>query len=117
LLELVPIAHHERHPPQVVALALGRHVAEHRHLAAGGVEQAGEHLQRRRLARAVRAEEADDLARLDLERDAVDGADIAPPPPDETAQRRAQSSLALGDAEDLRQAGDVHDPGHARSIR
>ena len=44
-------------------------MAEHPRLARGRVEQPGEHLQRRRLAGAVRAEEADDLAGPDLERD------------------------------------------------
>ena len=64
-LELVAVAHHERHPAQVLALAPRRDVAEHAALAGGRVEQAGEHLQRRRLAGAVRAEEADHLAGVD----------------------------------------------------
>ena len=66
-LELVAVAHHERDPAEEVALALRGDVAEHARLAGGRVEQPGEHLQRRRLAGAVRAEEADDLSLADLE--------------------------------------------------
>ena len=46
-------------------------------LTGGRRQQRGEHQHRRRLAGAVRAQEAVDLARRDLEVDAVDGADAA----------------------------------------
>ena len=48
-----------------------------RRLAAGRGEQRREHPQRRRLAGAVRAEEAEDLAGRDREVDAADGLDRA----------------------------------------
>ena len=47
--------------------------------AAVGRQQRGQHAERRRLAGAVRPEQAEDLARLDRERDAVDGGDLAEP--------------------------------------
>ena len=46
-------------------------MAEHARFAAGGIEQAGEHLERGGFARAVRAEEADEFAGFDLEADVV----------------------------------------------
>ena len=46
-------------------------------LARGRRQQAGQHLHRRGLAAAVRAEEAEDLAALDREADAVDGGEVA----------------------------------------
>ena len=76
-LELVAVAHHERDPAEEVALALRGHVAEHARLAGGRVEEPGEHLQRRRLAGAVRAEEADDLSRPISNEIVVDRADLA----------------------------------------
>jgi hypothetical protein len=50
---------------------------EHAPHAAAGANQAGQHAQRGRLARAVGTEEADDLAGSDLERHVVDGGDAA----------------------------------------
>ena len=47
--------------------------AEHAHFAAGDVGQAEHHQDGRRLARAVRAEETENLAAPDGERDVVDG--------------------------------------------
>ena len=44
--------------------------------ARGGLGQRAEHVDRRRLPGAVRAEEAEDLAGLDGERDAADGLDV-----------------------------------------
>ena len=117
-LELVAVAHHERDPAEEVALAPGRHVAEDAGLARGRVEQAGEHLQRRRLAGAVRAEEADDLARRDLEGDRVDSAHLTRRAADEAAHGGAQAGLALGDEERLVQIGDADGGlGHLREPR
>ena len=57
---------------------MGRHVdAQDLERAAIRRTQALEHLDRRRLARPVRAEEAEDLAAPDLERDTVDGVHVA----------------------------------------
>ena len=46
---------------------------EHGHRARGGLEVAGQHLHRRGFARPVGAEEANDLAFADVERDALHG--------------------------------------------
>src|SRR5207248_3642559 len=96
-----------------LALALPRDVPEDANLAAGRVQEAGQHLQRRRLAGAVRAEEADDLARLEVERHAVDRSDFAPAAVDEAAHGRGEARLALRHPEDLLQPVDVYDPRHA----
>ena len=108
-LELVAVAHDQRDAAQEVALALRGHVAEHARLAGGDVEQPREHLQRRRLAGAVRAEEADDLAGRDVERDAVDGLDLPHPAADEALRRRLEPRLALGHVERLAELRDVDD--------
>jgi hypothetical protein len=57
--------------------AVGDVEAEDDRLAAIGRPQAFEDLDRRRLARAVRPEQAEDLARGDIEIDAIDGLDLA----------------------------------------
>ena len=54
-------------------------VAEDRGLARGGADQAHQHLQRRRLARAVGAHEAEDLAFAHAERDPVQHPLLAQP--------------------------------------
>ena len=73
------------------------------------MQQARQHLQRGRLAGAVRAEEADHLPGADVEGNRVDRADLAPPAVDDAAQSRGETALALGDFEDPRQVGDVND--------
>src|SRR5207244_6243417 len=55
------------------------------------------------------AEKADDLAGADVERDRLDGAHLAPLPPEEALRGRAQPRLPLWHLEDLRQLGDVND--------
>ncbi len=66
-LELALVAHHHTHPAQVRSVAPERLEAKHAHAAGGGMQQPGEHLESGRLARAVRPEEADNLARRHLE--------------------------------------------------
>ena len=51
--------------------------AEQLHVALGWANQAERHTQRRRLAGPVRAEEAVDVAGLDVEVDVIDGQDVA----------------------------------------
>ncbi len=68
-----------------------------RALARGGVEQAGEHLQRGGLAGAVRAEKADDLAGLDRKADLLDGLDVVELAVEKAAHRRAEAAFAFGD--------------------
>ena len=57
------------------AVALGGVVAEHAHVAGGAVAVALEDLDGGRLAGPVRAEQAEDLAALDLERQPAHGLD------------------------------------------
>ena len=56
---------------------MGLDLAAHENLAAGRLDRAGEHLDQCRLARAIVAEQADDLAAVDMEIDAADGEDPA----------------------------------------
>ena len=72
--------------------------------AGGRVDQAGEHLERGRLARAVGAEEGDHLARLDGEADAVDGLDFLVLAAVQAAQGAEEPVLLLEDAVGLGQA-------------
>src|SRR5688572_27295820 len=54
--------------------------AEHERLPRRGDEEGDQHLDRRRLAGAVRPEEAEQLALADLEADAANGLDLERPP-------------------------------------
>ena len=71
----------------------GRGPARARRRARGPrrAQDPGQHLQRRRLARAVRTDERDALARLDRERHAVDRDDLARARRDQRAQRRRRA--------------------------
>src|SRR5205085_10913209 len=88
---------------QELALPPRRHVAEHAHLAAGGIEQTAQHLERGGLARAVRSEKTDDLAFADRERDRLDGWHVLEAAPKERAQRGQHAFCAFVDAKDLAQ--------------
>ena len=94
--EAVALAHHQGHRPQVVRLALPGGKAQHVGLPAGGVKQAGEHLQGGRFAGAVRPEEADDLPLLDREAHLLDSLHIFIFALEKTAHGRAKAALALG---------------------
>ena len=107
-LELVPVAHHHRDPAQEVALALRRRVAEHPRLARRRVQQARQHLERGGLAGAVGTEEADDLARRDLEADPVDRLDLARVAADQAPGRGADAALAHRHVERLAQLDRPH---------
>src|SRR5204862_5473197 len=108
-LQLVAVPHHHRHPAQVLALAARRNVSQDARLPARRIEEARQHLERGRLAGAVRAEEPDDLAGLDVERDRVDRMYLPPRSSEETLRGGPQAGLALGHAEDLAQVGDADD--------
>ena len=75
--QLLALAHDEGDSGEEVGAAVPGGEAEDVHLAVGGVQQAAHDLERGGFAGAVGAQEADDLAAVDLERDAVDGADEA----------------------------------------
>jgi len=82
-------------------------VAQHQRLSARWIEESREHLQRRRLAGAVRAEEADDLAGLKLEGDLVHRAHLTVLPAEEALDGSTEPRVPLGDEERLVQAGDA----------
>ena len=92
-------------------------LAEQQRLARGRRQQAGQHLHRRGLAAAVRAEEAEDLAALDAEADVVDRGEVAEAPgqtvrprwpaaPSAAAQRRDHRARRWPPRALLRQQGD-----------
>jgi hypothetical protein len=102
--QLVALAHDERHLAEECRFASPRHVAQDGHLARRREQQAGQHLQRRGLPGAVGAQEADDLAGLDVEVDASDGLHVARLPAHEADGGRAQARLALRDLVGLAEA-------------
>jgi len=101
-LQLVTIAHHERDLAQERLLAPLGPVTKHARLALRRVQQPREHLERGRLARAVGTQEADHLARRDVEGDAVDRPDLLGATAHQAAYGGAQPCLALGDHVSLR---------------
>ena len=96
--ELVLLAHDQGELAAEPVGPLPGDEVEHPGLAAGGVDQPGEHLQRGGLARPVGAEEGHHLAGLDGEADAVDGADLAVLAAIEPADRPRHAFLLLEDA-------------------
>src|SRR5438876_9573331 len=84
-LQLVAITHDHRDLAEVRRFAARRLVAQDAHSSGGRVQEAGEHLEGGRLAGPVRTEEADDLARRNIETDAVDGMNLAVLPAQEAA--------------------------------
>ena len=70
-------------------------LAEYAQLAVGGVGEARDHMQQRRLARAVRAEQRGDPGE-NLERDIVDGDDVAEPSRDVIDADRRSAGRTLG---------------------
>ena len=104
--ELVLLPQHQGELPAVGIGAFPRHMAEHARGAAGGIEQAGEHLQRGGLARAIRSEKAHELARLDAEADVIDGDGLLVLAADQAADGPAEAGLLFVGAKGLGQAGD-----------
>ena len=116
---------HRQVPPQLGALA--EHHADPRHVAAPAarqgtspstsqragrrLEDAGEDLDGGRLARAVGADQADQLARARAEADAGQRLDRAPAAVEQPLDRAQRARVALGDAIGLRQLLD-EDLGH-----
>jgi hypothetical protein len=95
--ELAPLAEDHTDPASQGHPLACRVEARDANGAGGGEEDAGQHLHRGRLARAVRADVADHLARPDLERDAVHGPDDGSAP--------AHQAGPAQDRELLREAG------------
>ncbi len=73
--ELVLLAHHQGEAAAVGVFAFPGHVADDGGRSTGGGKHAGEQFQCGRLARPVRPQKGDELARLDLQVDAADGLD------------------------------------------
>ena len=113
--ELVLLAHHQREAAAIGVVALPGHVAEHAGLAGGGIDHAGEQLERRGLAGAVGAEEGDELALFDVEVDAADGLHLAVLAVEQPSKRGPQAFLLLINAVRLLQAADFDDR-HRRPI-
>ena len=117
-LELVAVAHDHRDLAEVGGLAPRRDMTEDGRIAARRVQEAAEHLERRRLAGTVWPEEADNLAGLDDERDAIDRVNFAMLAPEQASRGRAQPRLAHRDAERLAELGDADRGfGHGRAPR
>jgi hypothetical protein len=80
------LPHHQGDLPQEGGVTPEGGVSQHADLPAAGVEQAGEHLERRRLLRADWPEKANNLARLAGERDPVDGVSLESLSPEQALQ-------------------------------
>ena len=93
---MLALAHDEGDAGEVLGAAVPGREAEDIHLAVGGMQQTAEDLEGGGFAGAVGAEEADDFAAVDLERDAVDGADEAVLAAEHAAERGAQAAGAFG---------------------
>jgi hypothetical protein len=78
--ELRALSEERPDPPREQPPLPPRHEAEHARGARRRVQDAGQHLDRRRLAGAVRADVGEPLAGLDLERDAPDRVHVAAAP-------------------------------------
>ena len=109
--ELLLLTEDEHDLLQERVLAPPRLVAVDADLPARRVEQAREDLERRRLSRAVRAEEADALARRDVEVDAVDRRDRLRLASKQRAKSRRHPGRPLVHGEMLAQASNVNHAG------
>ena len=72
-VEPIALAHHKGDLPQEHLLTPPGDVPQDTHVPGGGIEEAGEHFERRRLARSIGSEEADHLAGLYVKRDVING--------------------------------------------
>src|SRR5207248_8545391 len=80
---------------------LPRHQFQNPRITRCRKQDAGEHLYRRRLARAIRSDECQQLARLDTQRDASHRFDIPIARRDESAQAGAEARRLFAGAESL----------------
>ena len=81
--ELVLLPHQQRELATIDVFSLRRDKSQNLDLPLRGIDQPGEHFQGRRFARAVRPQEADHLAPLDVEADSVHGVDVLVATPEE----------------------------------
>src|SRR5437016_5410102 len=110
--QLLPVTEHERDASLERGAAGPGHEPRRLDSPAGGVQEPREHLERRGLARAVRAQERDDLAGVDPERHVAHGVHVAIPRPEERPQGAAQSRIAHLHLERLAQPVGVNDRWH-----
>src|SRR6202011_6179974 len=73
--------------------SLPRHKAEHACIARSWVEQAGEHLEHRRFAGAIRSEKSHELAFFNLKRNLIGRARVVVAPLDQSLNRTPESAL------------------------
>ena len=105
--ELRALAEDDADPRREALALLPRHQPGDRRAPAAGDEDAGEHLDRGALARAVRPDIADHLPRFDPKGDLVHRRDLAAGPGDQPAQRAEAPGVALLHAETLLQLLDL----------
>src|SRR5690606_28459973 len=89
--------------PPVRVLAFGRIETCDPCAAARRVDEAREHFQCRRLARAIRPEEADKFAFIDRERDVLRRGRLLELPAEQSANAAPETGLLLVGAKDARQ--------------
>ena len=107
--QLRPLAEHDADAQREARTVGHRPETAHAHRAAARRQHAGHHLERGRLAGAVRADVADHLAAIDREIDAVDRRD--------RPARTAEPPGLLGDRELLAQLARLDDRGHDPVLR
>ena len=107
--ELILLAHHERKLPSKRVDALRGDESENLRAAAGRINQAREHLERRGLARAVGTEKGDHFAGLDGEADVVDRLNFLVIAFIEPSERAEQPFFFLEDTISLRQTHRFND--------
>ena len=110
--ELVLLPHHQGEAAAIGVFAPPGDVAHHAGRAAGGIDDAGEQLERGGLAGPVGPEKGDELARLDREVDAADRLHVAVVAVKQPPHRGQQALLLLINPVGLRQPFDFDD-GHA----
>jgi hypothetical protein len=108
--ELRFLAHDEGDLAPEAVVALPGRVAEHARLAPAGVDDPGQHLHERRLARPVRTDQPDDLALLDGEGDLFHGLFLDLLPPEERLQGAEQAGRLRVHGEGLGELGDFDHP-------
>src|SRR5205085_1903504 len=100
--ELRSLAEHRSDPRHVSHAVAPRHQPIDDAMAARRLEDATEDLDRGRLARAVRPDQADELTFSETERDLVDRGDTPISPAQQSTERAPRTRPALGDTERLR---------------
>src|SRR5205814_1480006 len=104
--ELVFLAEQECELAAIAVIALPGHVTENAGRTAGGIEQTSQHFEGGGLARAIGAEEADQLARLDGEAYLLDGERLLVLAAEQAFDCAAETRLLFVGAKGFGKAGD-----------